>query len=212
MPHRSRLHRGFTQSFVLLATLFLLTGCASWSNPVANGVPVQLLPPDVLAQPREDLEVVPLAMLEPTRKAAPYHLGAGDVLGVFVEGVIGPKGTVPPVHFPESSDLQASTGFPVPVEDDGTVALPLIPPTRVSGLTIRQAEQAIRDSYTQQHQILIPDKDRILISLARKRTHRVTVVRKDLVVQAPYKQVPQFLNTQTSLVPLQRNNGVGALS
>src|SRR5438876_12441613 len=46
-----------------LATLLLcwvLSGCAAITNPVANGLPVKLLPPELLTRPGEDAQTIPL--------------------------------------------------------------------------------------------------------------------------------------------------------
>ncbi len=86
----------------------------------------------------------------------------------------------PPVHFPEAgSDLPPSVGFPIPVRDDGTLALPLVTPIDVRGMTIAEVEQRIRKAYISDRQILKEGRDRILVSVMRERTVRVIVVRED---------------------------------
>ena len=70
-----------------LAVLFS-SGCASLTNPIANGIPVRLLPPELLAESREELEDIPLSWLRqspPDRKL----LGPNDILGVYIENVLG---------------------------------------------------------------------------------------------------------------------------
>src|SRR5688500_17973604 len=73
-----------------------LTGCASITNPVANGIPVRLLPEELLAESREGFVPLPLTLL---RQEPPevYRLAAGDTLGVYIDGVLGSADTPPPV-------------------------------------------------------------------------------------------------------------------
>ena len=77
-----------------------------------------------------------------------YRLAAGDVLGVFVEGVVGEIDSSPPVQTPDpQSDLPPSIGFPAVVRQDGTLSLPLIKPIPIAGLRIEQAERAVKHAY-----------------------------------------------------------------
>ncbi|HEX5270350.1 MAG TPA: hypothetical protein VFW33_07685, partial [Gemmataceae bacterium] len=64
-----------------------LSGCAAVTNPLADGVPVRRLPPELLAPPR-DLHPVALNLLGQPKPDA-YRLAPGDVLGIYVEGVLG---------------------------------------------------------------------------------------------------------------------------
>src|SRR5438552_16895532 len=65
-------------------------GCASFTNPVADGVPVRGLPAEVLGRPRAELQPLPLNLL---RQKEPdlYRLDKGDVLGIVAEEVLGPR-------------------------------------------------------------------------------------------------------------------------
>jgi hypothetical protein len=70
----------------LLALFALLSsGCAALTNPIVNGVPVRILPDELLAESREGLEPIPLTTLrqQPPEK---YLLAAGDTLGVYIDG------------------------------------------------------------------------------------------------------------------------------
>ena len=132
-------------------------------------------------------------------------LGAGDVLGVFIEGVLGETGEAPPVQFPEDASIPPSLGFPVPVRDDGTVSLPLVRPVDVQGLTVSQAENKIRQAYIDEEILVDPllknnplpaadfgdDEDgdavetktppaaKTIVSLIRQREYRVLVIREE---------------------------------
>ena len=107
-----------------------LAGCASLTNPVANGIPVRRLPPELLAGPRrEEMPTIPLTLLR--QKPPPvYRLGPQDVLGIYIDGVLparvpNQRPETPPVFFPSQIDplargLPPSLGYPVPVREDGT--------------------------------------------------------------------------------------------
>ena len=163
---------------VLCATL---SGCAAVTNPVADGVPVDRLPPDYFPRPREEEKTIPLTLL---RQKAPdvYRLDAGDVLGVYIEGVFGDKNQPqqpPPVHYSELTNIPPSLGYPFPVRENGTVPLPLIDPVPVRGLSVAEAEQRIIKAYTVDKKIFKPESAKIIITLVKPRDYHVTVVRQD---------------------------------
>jgi protein involved in polysaccharide export with SLBB domain len=162
----------------LLALLALLSsGCAALTNPIANGVPVRILPDELLAESREGLEPIPLTTLR-QQPADKYVLAAGDTLGIYIEGVLGSAETPPPVNVPESAELQPSIGYPFPIRKDGTVSLPYVQPVKVAGLTIEEAEKAVIKAYLDKA-ILRPEDRRILVTLMRPRHIRVLVIRDD---------------------------------
>jgi protein involved in polysaccharide export with SLBB domain len=171
-------HGGGWRAALLCIGFAACGGCTSLMSPISS-VPASRLPPELLAQPRADLVPIDLAQL---RQDAPteYLLDTGDVLAIYIEGVLGNTDNVPPVHYPErGSDTLPALGYPMPVRDDGTLSLPMIPPIQVRGMTIAQVQAQIRDIYVKQREILRPELDRILVSLSRKRTYRVIVVRED---------------------------------
>lgn len=162
----------------------LSTGCTSILSPM-SGVPINQLPHEMRGQSRNNLVPVPLSLL---RQQAPPHylLDAGDILGIYIEGVMPPKGNegqaeaAPPVHFPEAgSDLPPSVGYPIPVRDDGTLPLPLVNPINVRGKTLSQVEAEIRKAYVVDKKILKEGRDRVMVSVMRERTYRVIVIRED---------------------------------
>ena len=163
---------------ILLAAFAGLPGCAALSNPVANGVPVRRLPPQLLGESRENKQTLPLALL---RQPPPEHylLASGDVLGVWIEGVLGEKGQAPPVQISTVETRHTALGFPIPVRGDGTITLPLVPAIKVEGMTLEQAEEAIRKAYTVDKQILQPNRERILVTLQRPREYHILVIRQD---------------------------------
>jgi hypothetical protein len=170
----------------VLAAILAVTsgGCAALTNPVATGIPVSRVPPEYLAQPKEDLKTIPLTVLRQSPPDA-YRLGPGDVLGVYIEGILGDKSQPLPVRFPEAGSLSAnlppSVGYPIPIREDGTLPLPLVErPITVQGMTVVEAEEAIRKAYLFPKKLLDPGREhRILVSLQRQRFYRVQVVRQD---------------------------------
>lgn len=154
-----------------------LGGCAAFTNPVSNGVPVRLLPDELLGESREGFEPVNLSLLrvQPPDK---FLLDAGDTLGIYVEGVIGDESTPPPVNLPTSSDLPPAIGYPFPVRDDGSISLPLAGAVKVAGMTIEEAERAVFDAFISK-EIIREEDFRIIVTLLRPRTVRVMVVRED---------------------------------
>ena len=90
----------------------------------------------------------------------------------------------PPVNFPDAeSALPPSIGYPIPVQEDGSLSLPLIEPLYVDGLTIDQVRDAIRDEYIKQD-ILRSDKARPIVTLIAERTYNVIVIREDNAIQS----------------------------
>lgn len=154
-------------------------GCTAIFSPL-SGVPARRLPKEFLPERQANKVSIDFARL---RQPAPpeYLLDAEDVLGIYIEGVLGTSDEPPPVQFPEiGSDLPPSIGFPMPVREDGTVSLPLLEPILVRGLTLRQAEQQIRSAYIAAD-ILKPGSgsDRTIVTLVRERTYKVIVIRED---------------------------------
>src|SRR5579871_5693748 len=85
--------------FAAVAACSLLGGCAQLSNPIAGGIPVDRLPPEVLGQSRETAIPVPLTQLrQPPIEV--YRLDVGDTLGIWAEGALGTPGSPPPVTPP----------------------------------------------------------------------------------------------------------------
>src|SRR5262245_47996866 len=107
-----------------LGLVLLSGGCAAVTNPAADGIPVRRLPPAAFGENRSDIQQVPLTALTPP-PAGTYKLAPGDILGVFVEGILGERGGQPPVRPQEQgSTLPPGIGYPIPVRDNGTVPLP----------------------------------------------------------------------------------------
>jgi protein involved in polysaccharide export with SLBB domain len=161
-----------------VAILGFAPGCAAITNPVADGVPVHRLPEEIFPPPREELKPLPLTLLRQP-KAGVYRLAAGDVLGVYVQNLLGDKTTPPPVRIPETGSAVPAIGYPVPVQDNGTIVIPFADPIKVAGLTIDEAREAVRVAVTVTKQLVPPENARILVTLMQPRKYHVIVVRQD---------------------------------
>ncbi len=159
-----------------------LSGCAALSNPVEDAVPVNQLPPEVLGQRKEEERTIALPLLRQKPHDA-YRLAPGDILGVWIETVLGDKGQPPPllqqVAGEQSGPNKPAFGYPITVRDNGTVRLPLIDPLKVEGMTLDEAEAAIIKAYTVTRKIIQPGRERVSVTLMRPRTYHVLVVRQD---------------------------------
>jgi protein involved in polysaccharide export with SLBB domain len=164
--------------FAALLLCGLSCGCAAITNPVATGLPVDLVPRELFRESIDDTQTIPLTLL---RQPPPdvYRLAPGDILGVWIETILGEKNQAPPVNASETTRQPPSIGFPFPVRENGTLALPLVDPVPVQGLSIDEAEKAIRDAYTVKKQILRSGQERIIVTLVRPRQYYVQVIRQD---------------------------------
>lgn len=162
----------------LLAAVLLCGTLSGCSSVQIYGVPAHRLPKWMLGEERANRQPINLIRLRQDPPAV-HQLGPRDVLGIYIQGVLGGEEEAPPVHFPQEGSLPPALGYPIPIREDGTLALPLIDPVKVSGLSLTQAENEVRKRYLDAG-ILVPGRDRIIVTLIRKRTYQVLVVREDL--------------------------------
>ncbi len=166
-------HVGIAAAFVLALGQ---AGCTALLSPI-DSVPADRVPRQLLAEPQANKKQIDLARLRQA-KPANYILDADDILGVYIERILGNPEEAPPVRFPEvGSDLSPSIGFPIPIREDGTISLPLIDPIPLRGLTLQQAEELIKRTYVESE--LLQPRARVIITLMKERTYRVFVVRQD---------------------------------
>ncbi|MFO1006197.1 MAG: polysaccharide biosynthesis/export family protein [Planctomycetaceae bacterium] len=158
--------------------LWMLSGCAALTNPVAQGIPVRMVPEELLTPPHDQEVTIPLGWLR--RPPTPeYRLAAGDVLGIYIDGVLGDRDHLPPVTIPEASGLPPAVGVPITVRDDGALPLPLVHSIDVDGMTVSEAEDAIVDAFAVKRKIVRAETERVLVSLIRPRHERILVIRQD---------------------------------
>jgi protein involved in polysaccharide export with SLBB domain len=160
-------------------------GCAALTNPVADGIPVRRLPEEVFAKPRSELQEVPLNLLR-ISDPGEYKLDKGDLLAIVADEVLTKDGQPVPVQFnpkPNATKV-AVQGVPVPVQDDGTILLPLLDPIDVRGKTLVEVRNLIVDQMVNVKQIVVKGKERVLVDLLQPRRYRVIVVREDAIQDA----------------------------
>ena len=162
---------------ICFGQIFVPTSQAQIFNRPIPAVPASALPRSY--SQRVETSPVDAALLR-RRPAKNYFLDADDVLGIFIDGILGNRDQTPPVQIPDpDSDLPPSVGYPVPVRADGTISLPLVEPISVRGLTIIQVEALIKSRYLNPDQPILLRESRIMVSLMRKRTVSVYVLRGD---------------------------------
>ena len=167
----------------LLVMASVGSGCTAITNPI-HGLPAKRLPPAFFAEPRSTLVPIDVSRLgqEPPRK---YLLDSGDILGIYIEGILpftppDQPPTPPPVNFPSADSVQPpSLGYPIPVQEDGTISLPLIKPQSVVGMSVEQVRELIRKAYLDAR-ILKEDGTRVLtpiVTIIQERTVHIVVIR-----------------------------------
>jgi protein involved in polysaccharide export with SLBB domain len=171
----SRLRLGL----MAVALAGLPVGCASVTNPVADGIPTRRLPEEIFPKLRDDLRTIPLSLLRQPPLVGGYKLDKGDVLGILIESVLGEKNQAPPVRLADLGGQPPALGYPIPVQEDGTITLPYVEPLNVKDKTLLDVQNMIREAYTRKRQILQPGTERIIVTLLQPRKYHVLVVRQD---------------------------------
>lgn len=168
--------------FVLLA--IGVTGCSSISR--RETVSPYCFSNGMYGGPRSELAPINLVRLRQDPPAV-YMLGPGDILGIYIEGVLAGSNTnnnqqseMLPIIQSDWADIPAAIGYPIRIRDDGTLSLPLVAPIMAEGLTIAQLEDAIRKAYVEDNKLLQPGADRIILTLMKPRTYKVLVIREDI--------------------------------
>lgn len=159
--------------------LLALTCLAAAGCKTINAVPVSRVPAEILQGDLKD-NYIDISMLR-LRQDPPevYLLGPGDVLGVYVKAILGTEEELPPVHYPEDGNRPPAIGYPVPIREDGTLALPLIKPLKIEGMSLVEATETIRRAYTYPKVYIQPGEESIIVTLIRPRKTRVLVIREE---------------------------------
>lgn len=152
-----------------------MTGCAAL-HPI-YGIPPCQVPQEYLAPSRAHNLTISQSLLSQTTPTQ-HIIDRGDVLGIYIEGVLGNPGEAPPVNFPVSPDMPPTIGFPLQVRDDGTISMPLYGSVDVRGMTLRQLEEHFRQYYIAQG-LLQQGRDKIIVTLQKARQVRVLVMRQE---------------------------------
>ncbi len=167
------------KSLLVIGCLLALTGCTNRYNRNQELIPASEVLNASCCKPDTETQINFLALRRQPPKQ--YILDSGDTLGIYIQGITGDKDVPPPVHFPEDPNIQPALGYPVPIRDDGFISLPLVAPINVQGMTLAQAEERIRKSYTEDKKILLEGNEKIIVTLMQRRTYNVLVVREDIV-------------------------------
>lgn len=171
-------------------------GCTSLTQPI-SGIPVRRLPPQFLAQSKNNLIPLDPSRLaqEPSRQ---YLLDKGDILGIYIEGVLPYTPTdkppePPPVNFPvQGSDQDPSVGFPIVVQETGSISLPSIEPIKVKGMTVEQVTELIRKAYLDAKIFANPTRLRPIVTKLKERTYNIVVVRQDIGAEGSLQRTQQI--------------------
>ena len=196
-----------------------LAGCAAF-YPL-DGIPARYVPDDIKMGPPKGKQMIDLSLL--TQRWDGIHLvDSGDVLAVYIGGVLGKIDENPQVQIPTNTEFQPAAGVPVTVREDGTISLPMVGAIPVRGLTLRETEDSIRKSYTDHSlgmEFLQPGRERILVSLQRPRQTHVMVIRQDTRGEPMQNSAVGMLNIGTAKrgsgklvhLPAYRNDVLNAL-
>lgn len=189
--HKKSLNNGWMLSLVGLV-LFTETGCITYSH---HAIPADRLPPELRLSEKGNRIPVNLALLSQTPPRS-YVVGPGDLLSVYIRGLLPPNvdDTAPVLqnnnilqteYYPPTGILIGpATGIPLEVADDGTVPIPVIGSIKVEGLTIQQAADKLI-AVVVEKDIVLKDRQYIHVNLIRPRVHRIMVVREEVEADAP---------------------------
>ncbi len=169
-----------------------LIGCAAF-RPI-EGIPARFVPNEVKAQTRSGKKTLDLSLLSQTVPRI-YHLDSGDVLAVYIEGVLPRANEFPPINMPmQGEEATPALGYPIPVRPDGTISLPLLPQAiTVRGLSLKEVEDVIRRAYTVDRKILQTGNERVWVILHKPRQYRILVIRQE-GVETPMMAQPGMAN------------------
>lgn len=193
-----RVGNGLCTQRQLHAALMLLAivsaqGCAAITFP-SYGIPVYRLPEEMLSCPKDHEKSINLTWLKQP-PPQDYLLAPGDVLGIWVAGVLGSDESGPTLVPAAGRNEVPGSGTPIRVRPDGTIHLPLIDEIKVTGLNIEQAEDLIREHYLASG-VLREGLEQILVTLVRERTHNVLVFRQEQGIANAPRQTSRFTPQQ----------------
>jgi protein involved in polysaccharide export with SLBB domain len=170
--------------WLLAMALLAAPGCAAITNPLADSLPVRQMPAELLQTClRDKEETIPLALLQQPPADA-YRFDAGDVLGIWIDGIIGDRTLPIPVHTltnlaeREKRALPPSAGFPFTIREDGTLHLPMLEPLPVRGRNLSEVQDLVKQAYVKRG-MLPAERERMLVTLLQKRLYEIVVMRQE---------------------------------
>lgn len=198
--HTTKIQKFVGYSLLLVVGACLQTGCITYSH---HAIPADRLPPELKVCQKGCRVPVNLALLgqAPPRS---YIIGPGDVLSVYVRGLIPASTdeatpliqgsmTLQQIYYPPSGNVSGpAAGVPMEVSDDGTIPLPAVGDMKVAGLTVQQAADKLVAAVIE-NEIVKKDKEYVYINLIRPRVSRIIVVREEVKADAP-TQISRMTN------------------
>jgi protein involved in polysaccharide export with SLBB domain len=156
-------------------------GCTAMTNPTADGIPVRLLPPELIGPSKTNYQTIPLNALEQPSTGV-YRLDAGDIIGVSTKDFIGeqllPPAGAPALQGHEQNRLAPTTGHPITVQEDGQIVLPGVPKISVKGMTIDEARIAIQKHF-EDLKLEPGPRQKLTVTLVHPRQYQVLVFRQE---------------------------------
>lgn len=172
-------------SLLLVVSLMIQTGCITTAK---NTIPVSRVPLNLRGCTKDHLVSINLAALrqDPVEQ---YVVGPGDVISVYVPGVIPPNVEETPMiesprtlnneYYPPGGFVKGpSLGLPLEVGADGTLKLPLIGSIDIAGKTVPEISEDLSKRYREEG-VLKSDRVQTQVNIIRQRVHRVLVIRDD---------------------------------
>ncbi len=107
---------------------------------------------------------------------SPYLLDKGDIVGIYIEGVLPYENAKPPetptANYPDagSGKLHPSLRLPFVVQKNGTLSLPSIGPIKVVGATVEQATELIKKAYLDAKIFTNREKLRPIVTILKERS------------------------------------------
>lgn len=181
--------RNLPVTALLVALMATASGCITCGQ---KSVSVGQMQPCWQAEERACKRPIDLTMLQ-RDPAAEHVVLARDVLGIYVEGILSGAeissggAELPAVNFPNvEGGSSPSVGQPFTVQSDGALHLPLIAPINVAGMSIQQVADTVRKSFVDAGTLKEdPTKSYVQVTMIRRRTNRILVMREDAVVSNP---------------------------
>jgi protein involved in polysaccharide export with SLBB domain len=187
---------------VILVGTLSFVGCSAITFPI-KGTPACCVPVDALVYPKRNLVQIDFAKLAQPQPEV-YRLDKGDVIGVFVQGILpyhdaDEPPMLPPVQYRESrmsgASIPPAVGFPVAVQANGEITLPAIGRIPVIGDSLEEVSEKIQEKCVEQN--LDRDRDLVCIvklinprtySAARPQEHRIRdSTRRDHIERGRYR-------------------------
>ena len=190
--------KSITFGALMSALALIISGCATPSCIMStrNAIPAYRLPVEFRTCSRQTLAPIDLNLLGQQRPKDGHKLGEGDLLGVFVGGILPPKiddqaVVLPPVaiagniYYPPFGRINTPTiGVPLELRANGTIRLPLVGHLNLEDQTLDKATDIIRTAYEEKG-LLQQGRERVYLSLIRARVRRIVILRDDAQSPSP---------------------------